>query len=261
MAVRIRAGRTVVGVYALIVLVVTSLWAADVTTAGPATVPGARIAGVRPVVHLRVLPLGASSTEGIGSPGTAGYRGPLYTMLRRDGVAVDFVGSLSRGPSTLADRDHEGHSGWTITMLAPRVARWLRDSRPEVILLHAGTNDLGRGASGAVVADRLDDLLSRIYAQAPAAHVIVAGVWAPMPRARAARADLAARTPRVVARHRVLGRSISFVDTSDLLRPTEFTDGLHPNAAGYRRIARMFRGEIERWLATRAGPAAPGPAL
>ncbi|GEL16171.1 SGNH/GDSL hydrolase family protein [Pseudonocardia asaccharolytica] len=255
---RSRVGRTVVGVFALI-LVVTSLSVGGTPASDPEPQPGARIVAARPVIPLRVLPLGASSTEGIGSPGTAGYRAPLFTLLRRDGVAVEFVGSLSRGPSGLPDRDHEGHSGWTISMLAPRVGHWLRASRPDVILLHAGTNDLGRGASGAVVAQRLDDLLSRIYAQVPAAHVVVAGVWAPMPRARAARADLAAHIPRVVARHQVLGRSISFVDTSDLLRPGDLADGLHPNATGYRKIARMFRGEIERWLATRTGPAAPPP--
>nr|WP_239028979.1 GDSL-type esterase/lipase family protein [Pseudonocardia acidicola] len=201
------------------------------------------------------MPLGASSTEGLGSPATAGYRVPLLAMLRRDGVAVDFVGSQRSGPASLADRDNEGHSGWTVAMMVPRVAGWVRAARPDVILLHAGTNDLGGGASGAVVAQRLDDLLNRIYRQAPSVHVVVAGVWAKMRSRAAARADLAARTPGVVTRHRTLGHSITFVDTSDLVSPSEFADGVHPNAAGYARIARMFAREIETYLAGRRASA------
>ncbi|MHA6792838.1 SGNH/GDSL hydrolase family protein [Pseudonocardia bannensis] len=214
-------------------------------------------AGAPVPAPLRVMPLGASSTEGVGSPATAGYRGPLSELLRHDGVAVDFVGSKRGGPASLADRDHEGHSGWTIAMLAPRVAAWLRATRPDVVLLHAGTNDLGAGASGAVVAGRLDDLLNRIYTAAPRTHVIVAGVWATMRSRSAARADLAARTPRVVARHHTLGHSIDFVDTTHLLSPSDFTDSLHANASGYRKIAAMWDREIEAYLAARRAASTP----
>jgi lysophospholipase L1-like esterase len=233
----------------LAVLVVSALSPTDRHRDEPPT--GVRVAAARPVVALRVMPLGASSTEGIGSPATAGYRGPLYRTLQREAVAVDFVGSLSGGPPTLPDRDHEGHSGWTLAMIAPRVTGWVAAARPDVVLLHAGTNDLRRGASGAAVARRLDDVLGRILAAAPHAHVVVAGVWAPLPAARRGRAELAALTPLVVARHRLLGGSVDYLDTSTLLDPGQLADGLHPNASGYAAIARLFESDIHDWLATR----------
>ena len=237
-----------------VVLAVLALLIAGVLTSGdrePAT-PGAtgtRVAEARPVVPLRIMPLGASSTEGIGSPATAGYRGPLYTLLQRDAVAVDYVGSLRSGPPSLPDRDNEGHSGATLATLAPKITSWVAAARPDVVLLHAGTNDLGSGTPASVVAARLDDVIGKIYAAAPQAFVVVAGVWAPLPHARAARAQLAALTPGIVVRYRAAGRSIVFLDTSTLLGPSQIFDGLHPNAAGYARIARLFETEIDDWLA------------
>ncbi|MFC7656398.1 SGNH/GDSL hydrolase family protein [Pseudonocardia benzenivorans] len=211
-----------------------------------------RIATSKPVVPLRIMPLGASSTEGVGSPATAGYRLPLYRMLQRAAVAVDYVGSRSSGPPALPDRDNEGHSGWTLADLSPHVDGWVRAAQPDVVLLHAGTNDLGQGTSGEVTARRLDDVLGRILRAAPRAHVVVAGVWAPLPRARAARAQFTALAPLVVAKFRMQGYSVDFLDTSTLLPPDRLADGLHPNTQGYVRIAALFETEIRDWLATRA---------
>lgn len=201
-------------------------------------------------VPLRIMPLGASSTVGGGSPATAGYRGPLQELLARDGVAVDLVGSYRDGPASVRDRDHEGHGGATIADLEPSVRGWIRQSAPDVVLLHAGTNDLLHGVGAAVTAQRLDTLLGAIAAES-AAHVVVAGVWAPLPQRTAARAEFARLAAGVVARRRALGQSITYVDTSTLLRPSEFADGLHANAGGYQRIAAMWEREITTWLASR----------
>ena len=214
-------------------LVLLALLIAGVLTSGDRETPapgpaGTRIAEATPVVPLRIMPLGASSTEGIGSPSTAGYRGPLYSMLQRDAVAVDYVGSLSSGPPSLPDRDNEGHSGATLATLAPRVSGW-------------------------VAAARLDDVIGRIFAAAPQAHLVVAGVWAPLPHVRAARAQLAALTPGIVVRYRAAGRSIVFLDTSTLLGPGQIFDGLHPNTSGYVRIARLFESDIHDWVVSAKG--------
>jgi lysophospholipase L1-like esterase len=236
--------------FAVMVLVALVLLAvpADAETAAPSV----RTVGSGPDAPLRILrvmPLGASSTEGVGSPGTAGYRGPLLADLDRDGVGIDYVGSLKSGPAGLRDRDNEGHSGWTIEKMLPVVDGWVRAAAPEVILLHMGTNDIGSGASGAVVAQRLDALLTRIAAAAPDAHVIVAGMWAKFPNRATARAELARRTPGVVAAHVARGESVAYVDNSDLLGARDFTDSLHANAVGYSKIAGMWATEIEGWLA------------
>jgi len=207
---------------------------------------------------LRVMPLGASSTAGVGSPGTAGYRGPLYADLAGDGIRVDFVGSQRTGPAGMADPDNEGHSGWTLQRMIPQTRAWVAEADPDVVLLHMGTNDVNTGSSGATTAARLDQLISEVYAGSPRTHVIVAGIWAALPTHLGDRAELARLTPGVVARHRALGRSIEFVDTSTLLSATDFTDALHANASGYSKIATMWTTEITGWLAARrAAPIAP----
>ena len=69
---------------------------------------------------LRIMALGNSSTVGVGSPGTAGFRGPLESLLARDGIAFVMVGSQQTGPPSVPDRHHEGHPGWTLAQMQPR---------------------------------------------------------------------------------------------------------------------------------------------
>jgi lysophospholipase L1-like esterase len=156
----------------------------------------------------------------------------------------------------MVDPDNEGHSGWTLEQMIPAVGAWVAAADPDVVLLHMGTNDVNSGAPGAVAAARLDALLDRVFAAAPHVHVIVAGIWAPLTAHAKDRAELARLTPGVVARHRRLGRSLEFADTSALLAPGDFTDALHANAVGYRKIAAMWTTEIEGWLAQRRTAAA-----
>ena len=219
-----------------------------------AAVPVRRIAGTAPAA-VRIMPLGASSTVGIGSPQTAGYRGPLQELLARDGLAVDLVGSQSDGPASVPDRDHEGVSGITLEAMEPRVAAWVRRARPDVVLLHNGTNDLLRGASAAVAAERLRGVLEEIVSVSDA-HVVVAGVWAPLPGDERDREEFERLSAVTVAGFRERGRSVRFVDATGLLRADELADGLHPNAEGYRRIAEMWEREILDVLRT-VSPAGP----
>ena len=69
---------------------------------------------------LKIMPIGDSIT--VGSSGTnAGYRGPLYNLLKKSVPQVLFVGSsLGGGVTTNVDplpveqQHHEGHSSYTI---------------------------------------------------------------------------------------------------------------------------------------------------
>jgi lysophospholipase L1-like esterase len=219
-------------------------------------VPVQRSAAAAPVpTHavLRVMPLGASSTVGKGSQETAGYRGPLHALLARDGVPVDFVGSQRDGPATVADLDHEGYGGLTLEDMRPQVAKWVRRADPDVVLLHAGTNDLLKGSSAEETARHLENVLSEIVAVTDA-HVIVAGVWAPLGRDRRDRAEFNRLSGVVVAGFQERGHSMRYVDTSDLLDAEELADGLHPNATGYRLIAAMWERQILDVIGRRAAP-------
>ncbi|MEU6701080.1 SGNH/GDSL hydrolase family protein [Pseudonocardia sp. NPDC046786] len=196
---------------------------------------------------LRVMPLGASSTVGVGSPATAGYRLPLWERLTADGVAVDFVGSRSSGPDALPDTDHEGRSGWTAARMLPLTGGWVLAADPDVVLLHAGTNDLLSGTSAQATAATLDRMLDRIFTAAPGTHVIMAGVWAPLPKQRTERARLASLLPGVAERHRAAGRSVEYADVSGLFGSGRTADGLHAGPDAYRTIAAMWADRIGAW--------------
>ena len=69
------------------------------------------------------MPLGDSITHGSNVPG--GYRIDLEDDLLAAGASFDFVGSLTNGPAQLADREHEGHSGWRIHIMHDAILPWL----------------------------------------------------------------------------------------------------------------------------------------
>ena len=205
-----------------------------------------------PVV-LRVMPLGASSTVGSGSPETAGYRGPLQTLLARDGVTVDMVGSHRSAPASVRDGDYEGYGGLTLEDMRPLVAAWVRRAAPDVVLLHIGTNDLLKGSSPQTAARRLGDVLSQIVTVSDA-HVIVAGVWAPLPGEARDRAEFNRLSAAAVAQFQQRGHSMRYLDVSEPLEADELADGLHPNATGYRMIAAMWERQILEVIGRRATP-------
>ncbi|MFV2104616.1 cellulose binding domain-containing protein [Micromonospora sp. LOL_024] len=196
---------------------------------------------------VRVMPLGDSITDGYNVPG--GYRIDLWQKLVAGGYQVDLVGSKSNGPSSLGDRDHEGHSGWTIAQIDANVVNWLRTTTPRTVMLHIGTNDMVGNSSGA--ASRLSALIDRITATAPSADVFVATI---VPRSGAdsqVRAFNAA-IPGIVQSKINAGARVHLVDMYSALTLADLADGVHPNTRGYSKMATVW------YDALRAVPGAIG---
>jgi lysophospholipase L1-like esterase len=87
---------------------------------------------------LRIMPLGASITEGIGSDPRNGYRKLLRDKLRFKGFEVNMVGSQFTGDFN--DKQHEGHSGKVIEEITDLMGCGL-SQKPNLVLINAGTND------------------------------------------------------------------------------------------------------------------------
>ncbi|MDF5716522.1 MAG: SGNH/GDSL hydrolase family protein [Rhizonema sp. NSF051] len=95
----------------------------------------------------RIMPLGDSITGG--QPPQNSYRRLLWFYLLNAAYNVDFVGStqLNCGfpaPMPDFDLDNEGHCGWRSDQILANIDGWLSSNRPDVVLIHLGTNDLGR---------------------------------------------------------------------------------------------------------------------
>lgn len=186
---------------------------------------------------VRVMPLGDSITDGFNVPG--GYRVELWQSLVGGGYTVDFVGSQSNGPGSLGDRDHEGHSGWTIGQIDANVESWLQQTTPRTVLLHIGTNDMFQDPGGAPA--RLSALIDRIVATAPEAEVFVSTII-PFPAAAAAVQAYNAAIPGIVA---TKGPRVHLVDMFSALTPSDLADGVHPNAGGYAKMAAVWFDALE----------------
>ncbi|GAA4635351.1 hypothetical protein GCM10023196_080480 [Actinoallomurus vinaceus] len=203
---------------------------------------------------LRVMPLGDSITDGLQVPG--GYRTDLWQFMAADGMAADFVGSQASGPAQLPDRDHEGHPGWRMGQIYLQVRSWLRSYRPQVVLLDIGTNDILQNKELEHAPSRLSMLINLITTTSPETRVYVAtiGPFArPIDEARAQRYNAA--IPTITRSLAQRGRRVQTVDMHAALGKGDLaSDGIHPTAGGYSKMAARWysaltASSITRWEA------------
>lgn len=180
--------------------------------------------------NLRILPLGDSITFGWQpeyKQGTNGYRAELAQRL--SGSSFDFVGTMRSGD--MVENYNEGHSGFTITQIQD-VMQPALDLRPNVVLLHAGTNDLHRpapeGEPYSEAPRRLDGFIDVVLKTCPDAVVIVAKII------QSANTDSNARfatfndaIPGIVKSKVGAGYKVAVVD-QNVVGPDELIDGVHP---------------------------------
>lgn len=226
--------------------------AGSALSAAPALAP--RQASLCEAWPLRVMPLGDSITHGATVAG--GYRTELWHRLFRERPAVNFVGSQLHGPFGI-DRDHEGHPGKSIQFIRNEVRDWLNTSQPHIILLMIGTNDVlfpeAHDFPGA--AARLDSLIGQITVIAPTAELVVASI--PVladPQANARASVFAQEVQAIVNTRAAQGRQVSYVDMYSVLEPADLADGVHPNAAGYEKMAAVWHGAIAQLFEQRCSP-------
>ncbi len=188
---------------------------------------------------IRVMPLGDSITRGQGDGGTTGtyngYRCSLKNRLAAAGVTIDYVGPLSEGRGTCADREHAGWSGWTIAELNASAGAWVAANQPDVILLTAGTNDILEHASMTGMADRLGTLIDTVKTAAPGVVVIVGTLPQIGSSAYCCDADqlaawnaFKAAVPAVAAEH---GATTAYHDR--VYKAELNADAIHPKACAY----------------------------
>ncbi|MCX4778793.1 SGNH/GDSL hydrolase family protein [Streptomyces sp. NBC_01264] len=207
---------------------------------------------------LRVMPLGASTTAGVGSTDFGGYRLPLGRLVAgQSKYAIDFVGSRSQGP--MEDNQHEGHPGYTVGRIRAGVDRWIAAAKPDVVLLHIGLNNLNRGGDPDRAADEAEELVDRIFTLRPGVTVVMQGLVPSTPGSKGQ--DISEpiavynrRLKRIETREQGEGKHFRFAkapwltpaERADATTPAELADGLHPNDTGYAKVADAFFEAMEQ---------------
>ncbi|MFP8959741.1 GDSL-type esterase/lipase family protein [Streptomyces nanhaiensis] len=199
---------------------------------------------------VRIMPLGDSIT---GSPGC--WRSLLWNRLQDAGhTDVDFVGTLGpQGCGQPHDGDNEGHGGALVTDVASRnlLPGWLAATRPDIVVMHFGTNDVWSNRSPETVLAAYGTLVDQMRASNPGMKVLVAQI---IPMNPATCDECAGRVVALNERIPDWARSKSTPE-SPVIAVDQWTgfstasdtyDGVHPNASGDEKIA-------ARWFPALAG--------
>jgi lysophospholipase L1-like esterase len=218
-----------------------------------------------------IMPLGDSITDGF-TPLPGGYRIELFHQMLLNRQTITFVGSGMNGPATVDGqtfpRQHEGHNGFTIDN-APAVGRSgilplvvagaITNTRPHIILLMIGTNDIDLNLDVANAPMRLATLIDRIIADAPNALLVVATIVPTRTDAENLRFQAYnGAIPALVQQRAAAGRHILLVDNYAAIsadpnyKTALLADNLHPTPAGYAVLGQTWYAAIRSFV-----PAAP----
>ncbi|MEU0342393.1 GDSL-type esterase/lipase family protein [Streptomyces bobili] len=211
----------------------------------PSLVAMAKKLGIRGApTTLKVMPLGDSITAGVGSPTVSSYRAALWDGLTADQHKVDFVGDRQSGQ--LPDTDHEGVSGDLISQIAQRARVSVPVHRPNVVTLHAGTNDMDRNVDPGGAPARIAALIDQIRADSPGVTVLVATLVPARNSATQSRINVFNGEIVKLARERQkAGQKVRAV-SMEAVTAADVPDGLHPNESGYRKMAAAFHSAVDQ---------------
>jgi hypothetical protein len=212
-----------------------------------------------------VLPLGDSITYGLitvqadkassdpsinGKDSHGGYRTELFKKAVTANQKITFVGSQMNGPDMVAGttvpfpKSHEGWSGYTISMILAKAMSNDKSLGPDIVLLHAGTNDTYMGnPSGAPAA--LSSAVDSLCTEFPDALIVVAKII-PYPSQAANVKLINDSIPSMVQSKVTAGKHVVMVDLNSGFQTSTMLagDGIHPNQTGYDWMGDGWYGAV-----------------
>lgn len=190
---------------------------------------------------VRIMPLGDSIT---GSPGC--WRALLWNRLQNAGYTnIDFVGTLPpQGCGVAHDGDNEGHGGFLATNIANQnqLPPWLSATRPDIVVMHLGTNDVWSNIAPATILTAFSKLVDQMRASNPAMKILVAKI---IPMNPSSCADCGQRVvnfnnaiPAWAQGKSTAQSPITVVDQwTGFATASDTYDGVHPNASGDQKMS------------------------
>jgi lysophospholipase L1-like esterase len=246
------------------------LWYAVLVALAAALTASVAVAVASPALAatpVRIMPLGDSITAGPGC-----WRAKLWHRLQTAGYTnIDFVGTQSDGggcnPGYSYDFDHEGHGGFAATGIANnnQLPPWLAAARPDIVIMHLGTNDMWGGFIP--LSDKLTaftKLVGQMRAQNPAMKIVVAKII-PMAASACATcpADVIALNNAIPGWAAGLTTAQSPITVADLWTGfdavADTVDGVHPNDGGFQKMSDRWYPALTQVLGATTPPTTSAP--
>ncbi|PMD40419.1 carbohydrate esterase family 3 protein [Hyaloscypha variabilis F] len=199
---------------------------------------------INPVISsiVRINALGDSIT---GSPGC--WRALLWQKLQAAGVTnTDFTGTLpAQGCGFTYDGENDGHGGYLATGIVSnnQLPGWLAVSKPDIVMMFLGTNDVWSSISTTKILAAYTTLVGQMRAQNPKMQILVAQITPMAPSGcsgcGAGVVALDAAIPAWAQNISTAASPVSVVDCLDGYSTSADTvDGVHPNDAGNAILAK-----------------------
>lgn len=207
---------------------------------------------VLPAMATKIMPLGDSIT---GSPGC--WRALLWNNLAAGGFKnLDFVGTLPpQGCGVSYDGDNEGHGGYLATNVANQnlLPGWLSSTKPDIVMMHFGTNDVWNNIAPATITTAFSKLVDQMRASNPNMKILVAKI---LPMNPSGCADCGARAvalnnaiPAWASSKSTSQSPITVVDQwSGFSTASDSIDGVHPNDSGNQKMAAKWYPALANYL-------------
>ena len=210
---------------------------------------------------IKILPLGDSIT--CASPYKLSYRYPLWQHLVDAGKQVQFIGSQTKKGNGSRSWDtykgqrfpeaNEGHSGWRADQILDGLPNgekgldhWIRGYRPDIALIHLGTNDVYQKQSPESTRDEIEQIITKLRLKNPNIKILLAKII-PMrtnnnvPRLNQLLARLAIKLNKSSSPVMSVDMYSGFSINTDMQK-----DKIHPNAKGEKKMAKRWFDALVR---------------
>ncbi|KAK0620583.1 GDSL-like Lipase/Acylhydrolase [Immersiella caudata] len=194
---------------------------------------------------LRIFPLGASVTYGVGSPAGNSYRKPLLDILASANHTVTYVGRSRNG--NFPNNQVEATSGFVLSQIAAAARIATPMFLPNLILIEAGTNDCNSGALVTDAGTNMTVLIEDLWGLSPGVTIVVAALGVNKVEAQdVCRVDVNAQYRGMVERLAGNGGRVVLADmrSAEGFTVEDLADTRHPNDRGYAKMAVVWNRGI-----------------
>jgi lysophospholipase L1-like esterase len=204
---------------------------------------------------VKIMCIGDSITQA--DANHASWRRLLWHRLTDADYDVDFVGSLTlnhngaENPQPDFDLDHEGRWGWKIDQVLNVIDTPLSLYRPDMVLVHLGSNDMFKGDLVANAIQELSQLIDKIRQANPKAIILIAQV---IPTNRSDRneriVEFNSALPDLIGQKKNSQSPVIIVDQYEGFDgKTDTYDGVHPDESGEDKMAvKWFDALAANWF-------------